>query len=107
MHRYILGLDPGDPRTGDHIESKETLNNTDENLRIATKFQQIRNQHRRRNNTSGYKGVNLRRKTGKWEAHITAGGKRICLGAFIGPKEAHEAYCKAAVMYHGEFACFE
>ncbi len=34
MHRYILGLEFGDPRFGDHIEPSQTLDNRRSNLRI-------------------------------------------------------------------------
>lgn len=104
MHRLILGLERYDPRTGDHVDPSRTLDNTDDNLRIATKANQNCNQRRRADNTSGYKGVKLHPQTGKWMANIGVDGKRVYLGLFTTPELAHSAYCAAAAKYHGEFA---
>lgn len=104
MHRQILGLDYGDPRKGDHINTVATLDNRDENLRICDHNQQMFNQTRRSNNTSGFKGVGLYKPNGRWRARIRVRGKVIYLGYFATREEAYEAYCKAAPIYHGEFA---
>ena len=56
MHRQILGLLKGDRRTGDHADG-DTLNNTNDNLRIASAAQNTQNQGLRSSNTSGFKGV--------------------------------------------------
>src|SRR5208337_4769038 len=42
MHRVILGLSYDDPRRGDH-RNQDTLDNQDENLRIATNSQNASN----------------------------------------------------------------
>ena len=69
MHRYILGLEWGDPRQGDHI-NRNTLDNTDENLRIVTPAQQMKNQNKRRDNKSGYRGAAWNKEWRKWTARI-------------------------------------
>ena len=102
MHRQILGLAYGDPREGDHVNPKLTLDNRDVNLRIATRAQQLCNQTKRKSNTSGYKGVSNSR--GYWRATIQVLGKWIFLGNFPTAYEAHLAYCYAASAWHGEFA---
>src|SRR6266568_4479608 len=56
LHRLILGLQPGDPRKGDH-KNLDTLDNQRSNLRIASNGQNIANQTKQARNTSGYKGV--------------------------------------------------
>lgn len=107
MHRQILGLDPGDPLTGDHIKTEETLNNTDENLRVATRGQQQYNQRKGAANSSGYKGVSFYRPTGKWMAQIKVDKIHIFLGYYSTPEEAYAIYCAAALKYHGAFARLE
>ena len=107
MHRFILGLGPGDPLTGDHRRSGDTLDNTDENLRPATRQEQQYNKRKPRHNTSGFKCVFLNKKLKKWQSYITVNKKRIHLGLFKTPEDAYAAYCKAARKYYGNFACLE
>ena len=83
----------------DHIDGNRS-NNRIANLREATHAQNSKNQGVRRNNASGYKGISLHKKTGKYRAQIG----RIHLGTFTSPQEAHAAYCEAANKLHGEFA---
>jgi hypothetical protein len=105
MHREILRLAIGDPRQADHKNRQETLNNTDENLRIVDISQQRMNRGAGRNNTSGFKGVSFSKATGKWRSAIGLRGTRICLGHFNTKEEAYAAYCEAARRLFGEFAC--
>jgi hypothetical protein len=51
MHRFILGLHHGDPRTGDHVNSLDTLDNRRKNLRLANKTEQAYNRRVQKNNT--------------------------------------------------------
>jgi hypothetical protein len=90
----------------DHVNRIKTDNRIS-NLRLATNSQNKYNIGKRSTNTSGYKGVSLVKKTGKWFAKICVDGKQIGLGHFITPEEAHAAYCAAATKYHGEFARVE
>lgn len=106
MHRQILGLGPGEPLKGDHKNRKDTLDNTDENIRPGTKEDQEHNKGKYRNNTSGYKGVTFCKQTGRWIAQITVNGKHKHLGRFNTREEAYAAYCVAARELHGEFAGF-
>ena len=89
--------------TIDHRDADAT-NNRWNNLRRATRSQNSANRRRPRHNTSGYKGVYLCRKSGKWCAHIGWNGRTIHLGRFTTPQEAHDAYLKAARKLFGEFA---
>lgn len=103
MHREILGLSHGDPRMGEH-ENRDTLDNTDDNLRIATRRQNNCNQKMRRDNTVGLKGVS---RNGKgFAATIRVNGKAIHLGTRSTPDAAAQLYAQAATLYHGEFARF-
>ena len=103
MHRQILGLDLGDPLEGDHING-DTLDNRDNNLRIATVQQQQFNTGLAANNTSGVKGVYWHKRAQKWQAHIWFNGKEIYLGSFVILEDAKNAYWNAALKYFGDFA---
>jgi len=83
---------------------KNKNNTRIENLRAATPSQVHCYRGKRKNNTSGYKGVCLYKKTGKYIAKIKKLGKCYHLGTFNTPQEAHKAYCKAVKKLHGEFA---
>jgi hypothetical protein len=72
------------------------------NLREATRAQNSRNMPVFRNNICGKKGVSKR--AGKWRANITKNKRRVHLGYFDTPEEAHAAYAAAARMHYGEFA---
>lgn len=85
----------------DH-KDRNPLNNCRDNLRAATHSQNRANS--KRHSESGYKGVY--RNGNSWQARINVNGKSIHLGYFDDPEKAHKVYCKAAVKYHGEFACF-
>lgn len=86
----------------DHIDGNK-LNNNIDNLREASIKQNSYNQGKRKNNTSGYKGVTWHKGHQKWYASIKINGNSKYLGSFSCPKEAHDAYCEAAKIYHGEF----
>lgn len=89
----------------DHINNSNSLDNRRSNLRLASHGQNMKNKSMYKRNKSGYKGVYYFWK--KYRAQIQVNGKKIMLGSFDTPEEAHEAYCKAAKLYHGEFARFE
>ena len=107
LHREILGLGYGDKREGDHI-NHDTLDNTDDNLRIPpTKSHQNANQRIRSDNVSGYKGVSFEKRNQKWYARIQIYGKEKFLGYFDEAKEAGRAYEKYAKEFLGEYACID
>lgn len=110
LHRVILSRMLGRELTRhelvDHIDN-DPLNNTRENLRLATNAQNQANRGKTCRNTSGYKGVFFNKSSRKYVAQICLNNKRCHLGAFLTPEEAHAAYCKAARELYGEFARFE
>ncbi len=100
LHRVIMGEPDG--LDVDHV-SGNGLDNRRLNLRLATKTQNNHNQRIRKDNTSGYKGVYLDAKSGKWRARVKIDGKQHNLGYHNTPEEAHAARCKAANELHGKF----
>jgi hypothetical protein len=99
--KVVNGREPLDEV--DHING----NNSDDrgvNLRDATREQNNRNQRRRRDNACGFKGVSMEKRTGRYRALITAGGKQQSLGYFPTAFEAHQAYMRAAMVLHKDFA---
>jgi hypothetical protein len=104
MHRQILGLEHGDPLTGDHRNPKDTLNNQMSNLRIADEEEQQFNKGMYANNTSGFKGVSKLPGNCGYMAKIRFQGKQKYLGTRSTPEEASALYWAAAQELHGEFA---
>ena len=102
IHRLLLGATNPKMQV-DHINGNK-LDNRKENLRLATNQQNQHNVGKRKNNTSGYKGVSWYRKRKKWKAAIKHNKKSIHLGYYDTPEEASRAYDKAAVEFFGEFA---
>ena len=80
MHRWILGLKPGNPLQGDH-RNRNKLDNRRSNLRIVTSAQQSQNISAVEGKASRYRGVS--RAKDKWRAAITIQGKTRSLGVFV------------------------
>ena len=87
----------------DHINGNK-LDNCRANLREANRSQNKANSTKNKNNTSGYKGVTLKKQNKKWLAQIGVNGKRYHLGYFTDKIEAALAYDAAAIKYFGEYA---
>jgi hypothetical protein len=101
MHREIM--DAQEASQIDH-RSRATLDNRKENLRKCTQTLNNANQRRRRNNTSGFRGVCWQKDIGRWRAEIHFNGRKISLGCFGDAESAARAYNVAAKRYFGEFA---
>ena len=100
MHRSVLN--PGLGKQVDHI-NRNKLDNRFANLRICSPSQNNWNCGvKRKNNTSGFKGVSKYKK--KWVATIQANREHIHIGYFKNKVKAAKAYNQAALKYHGEFA---
>jgi hypothetical protein len=92
------------PAELDHID-RNPKNNRIENLRSATRQQNIANTSLIKSTTSGRKGVQRHRSTGKWIVRIGYGYKRLYLGLFSDLERAQQAYVDKAKELFGEFAC--
>ena len=87
----------------DHINGNKCDNRIC-NLREASSQQNAANTPRRKDNTSGFKGVRPAKTEGKWWANIYVNGKIKYLGTYDSPELAHQAYLKAADIEFGSFA---
>lgn len=100
FHKLVMKI--GKDFICDH-KNGDSLDNRKENLRKATRSQNAQNSRRRRDNSSGIKGVCFDSRDKVWRAFIQANGKRISLGSF---KDIYSAQCKyieASEILHGEF----
>jgi len=100
MHRAILKT-PNGMHT-DHINGNG-LDNRKSNLRICTQSQNLKNQKKRKG-SSKYKGVSWCKIKERWVVQIQSDNIKKHIGYFLDENEASEAYNKAALAYHNEFA---
>lgn len=106
VHRVIHEIFHGPIPKGmeiDHINGVRDDNRM-ENLRLVTRSQNNWNSCKRKNSTSGLKGVHWHKQKQKWQAHIKIFGKRKNLGYFLTKDEAYNARLKAEKDLHGEYA---
>ena len=90
------------PENGVDHEDLDPSNNRWSNLRPATQSQNAVNTRKRRDNTSGFKGV-CKTPSGTWQAVIWVKQRKICLGTFTTPQEAFSAYQLAAEEHFGKY----
>ncbi len=104
VHRIMYALYHGeDPGTSyiDHVDG-DRLNNSKENLRLASKKQNRHNVKDTGRNKLGYQGV--RQRGNRFSASIRVNGKPISLGQYDSPEQAHEVYKEAHVRHFGDYS---
>jgi hypothetical protein len=102
VHRLVMKAKPGewvDHKVGSKLDCRKS------ELRISTRAQNLWNRGKSKHNTSGYKGVYLCNRTGRWRVEIRANNVRYRLGRYDDPAEAAKVYDKKALELHAEFAC--
>jgi hypothetical protein len=98
---YMTGAWPD--KDIDH-KNCDKLDNRWNNIREATRAQNVCNTGLKANNTSGYKGVIWSAVHNKYVARITVKKIRKTIGYFSNIEDAAQAYKNASTMLHGEFA---
>ena len=107
LHRAVWIYHKGCIPSGyevDHID-RDVLDNSIENLRLATRAQNNQNCKVRKDNSSGVKGVHYHKPTGKWVARISVDNKRLSLGSFTSIVDAENKINYIRKKIHKEFAC--
>jgi hypothetical protein len=102
MHRLIMGSPKG--MQVDHRNEDDTLDNRKSNLRVATHGQNQMNTGKHAHNTTGYKGVYLEKRTGKYRGRVIANKRSYVRRGFSTPEEAYAFVCEKIKEHHGEFA---
>lgn len=98
MHNFVAGLPYVDHINGNGLDNRRA------NLRPATVSQNQANQRKRRDNTSGYRGVQWHPPGRTWRAVIRVKGRLISLGYYPVREDAARAYDRAAVEFFGPYA---
>lgn len=103
-HRIIFFMSRGFmPQEIDHIDGNKT-NNSIDNLRPATRSQNMHNKSMTRFNTSGVKGVHFNKDTKKWAATCKLNSKFHHLGLFPSIDDAAQAVINFRERLLGEYA---
>jgi hypothetical protein len=105
MGREVLGL-PDFQNNAKVVHHKNHVkhDNQKHNLVAITHQENCTARLKNKNNVSGFKGVSLHKRTGRWVAQIGINMKRKHLGFFCSAEDAAKAYDTAATKYHGQFA---
>ncbi|MEC1778419.1 HNH endonuclease [Schinkia azotoformans] len=104
LHRFLTDCPKG--LVVDHINGN-TLNNTDENIRVCTVGQNNQNLTKlRKDNKAGFRGVSWNSRHGKWYSSIKLNGKTKHLGSFDNKDDAIKVRVEAEKKYftHSQIA---
>ncbi len=103
MHRVVMGLKPGDKRMVDH-RNGDGRDNQRENLRVATRAENLRNRRKMKLGLYRFKGVMKSRGCLNYTAYIRINDRRVRVSGFLTQEEAAMAYNVMARKHFGEFA---
>ena len=101
MHRIIMNIET--ESEVDHI-NWNWLDNQSSNLRICSNSENQMNRWKTISNTSGLKWVSWQKTRNKWYAQIKVNWKQKNLWRFENKEDAYNAYKKACIELHWEFA---
>lgn len=101
LHREIMKTEKG--MEVDHVNGNR-LDNRKENLRNVHHFQNGKNLSIKSNNKTGYAGVSLDKRCGKYKTQIQVNGKFIFLGYYTDIEEAANAYKVGSKKHFKEFS---
>ena len=87
----------------DHVNQDKTDDRFD-NLRLASRIENMRNRKVHDDSRSGFLGVRWRKHHRKWEARISIAGKTVWHAYAESAQEAAALRREAALLIHGEFA---
>lgn len=93
-----------DPYVEPDHKNRISSDNRIENLRPATRSQNMWNIGKAKNNTSGVKGVTWHKEKRKYRVRLGVNGKRIHIGDFADLELAELVAHEARAKYHGQFA---
>lgn len=97
LHRWVADAAKG--FVVDHI-NHDTLDNTDSNLRLATKSENGQNRRGAiKNSKSGIRGISWSKSNKKWQAQIVIKYKHTHLGFYDDKEEAEQAVIEARKKY--------
>jgi hypothetical protein len=97
---YVHGRWPEgtiDHKNGDRVDNRLS------NLRQETYGENNTSRKKRKDNTSGYRGVSWHTSSRKWLAMIAVGGQQRYIGVFDSIEAARDAYRNSAKLAFGEF----
>ena len=98
----IYGAFPEKGMDIDHIDGDRT-NNKIENLRLASRKDNLKNAVGHKDSVSGVKGVSWAKKEGKWQVRFYRSGKSTWLGLHDNLEYAKQVHEDAVRKYDGEF----
>lgn len=99
VYEYFKGPIPSGMEV-DHKDNQGS-NNLINNLQLKTPKDNHTKQLKRHDNTSGYPGVSLAKKYGKFGTQLYVNNKKIFLGFFNDPQDAFICYLENKIYYHG------
>lgn len=106
VHRIIFMIQNGYmPQETDHINGNK-LDNRIENLRTASKSENLRNRSFNINNSSGYKNVSWSKNHDKWSVTLSYDGKKHHIGYFQDLELADLVAQEARNKHHKQFAYY-
>ena len=104
IHKLIWLWHYGEmPDQLDHI-NRNSLDNRIENLRVASKSENMMNRKTFKNSASGCRGVSWHKHLEKWAVYVDVNKKRKHLGYFGDLELADLVATEARDLYHGQFA---